>query len=190
MQRAAVSVLVTLATGGVLFAQENATGGEHGPFDTLGPWKIANTLIFAALVGYFIYKKAPAFFNARSSDILKAIQDATGLKMDADLRYSAVDRQMATLPAEMKKLRDQSAVEMGREHLRRRQETEEAIRRIEANADAQIQAFLQGGIRALRTHATDAALDLAAQRLRERAGESLSEYSLHEFTHLVEKGQN
>lgn len=189
MRRVLLSSLILLsAAGAALAAQE--TGGERGPYDTLGPWKIVNTLIFAALVGYFIYKKAPAFFSARSADIQKAIREATGLKMTADLRYSEIDRKMATLAEEVKKMRNQSDAEMALEHQRRQEETAEGVRRIQANADAQIQAFRQAGTRGLRSYATDAALDQAAKRIQERAGPDLSEDSVHEFTKLVERGRN
>jgi F0F1-type ATP synthase membrane subunit b/b' len=181
------SAFLMFAGAGGLLAHE---GGERGPFDTLGPLKIVNTLIFAAILGYFLYKKAPAFFNARSADIQKAIREATGLKMDADLRYSAIDRKMATLSEEVKRLRDESAVEMEREHRRRQQEAEEGIRRIQANANAQIEAFRQAELHSLRAYATDAALDVAATRIRERAPAVLAEDSVREFVQLVERGKN
>ncbi|MCU1292163.1 MAG: hypothetical protein JWP08_1013 [Bryobacterales bacterium] len=181
--------LLLLGSTGAVFAQESE-GGVSGPSDTLGPWKIANTVIFVAILGYFLYKKAPAFFNARSADIQRAIREATGLKMEADLRYSAMDRKMATLADEVKRLRDQSAADMEREHRRRQQETEDGIRRIQANLAAQIQAFRQAGIRSLRAQTSQAAVDLAARRLQEQAGRNVPEESMQEFIHLVEKGKS
>lgn len=176
---------LSLATASLVLGQENTSGGERGPFDTLGPLKVTNTVIFAAIVGYFIYRKAPAFFNARSADIQKAIRDATGLKMDADLRYSEIDRRMATLSEEVKRLRDEAGAEMEREYRRRQQETQEGIRRIQSNADAQIGAFRHAGVRSLQNYAADAAVDLAASRIA--AGSSLQspESFVQEFTSLV-----
>jgi F0F1-type ATP synthase membrane subunit b/b' len=183
------SMLLLLASANAAFAQESE-GGVSGPYDTLGPWKIANTIIFVAIIGYFLYKKAPAFFNARSADIQRAIRESTGLKMEADLRYSAMDRKMATLADEVKKLREQAAADMEREHHRRQQETEEGIQRIQANLTAQIQAFRQAGIRSLRNQTAQAAVNLAAQRLQEQAGPRVPDQSLNEFIHLVEKGRS
>ncbi len=190
MHRVAFLALVLLSGPAASWAQESGQSGEGGPFDTLGPWKITNTLIAAAVLGYFLYKKAPEFFNTRSADIQKAIRDATGLKMEADLRYSDIDRKMATISDEVKRLRNQAALEMERERQRRQQETEEAIRRIQANANAQIEAFRQAGTRSVRAYAADAALDLAARRIREQAISAVSEDSLHEFTQLVDRGKN
>ena len=183
------STLLFLAFASSIFAQESE-GGPSGPYDTLGPWKIANTLIFVAIFGYFLYKRAPGFFNARSSDIQRAIREATGLKMEADLRYSAMDRKMATLGDEVKRLREQAAADMEREHQRRQQETEEGIHRIQANLAAQIQAFRQAGMRSLQNRTAQAAVDLAAKRLQEQAGGNVSDDRLHEFIHLVERGKN
>src|SRR5947209_1006757 len=89
-------------------AQEHNRQQEREPENTLGPWRIANTLLFAAVFGWFLYRTAPKFFNARSADIQKAIKDATGLKIEADFRYSEVDRKMATLAEEVKRMRNAS----------------------------------------------------------------------------------
>jgi F0F1-type ATP synthase membrane subunit b/b' len=101
-----------------------------------------------------------------------------------------MDRKMATLNEEVKRLREEAATEMEREHRRRHQELEEGVHRIQANADAQIQAFRQAGIRSLQGYAAQAALDLAAKRIEEQAAGNLSEDSMQEFIHLVERGRN
>jgi len=72
-------------------------------------WHLINTALFAIGLGWAIWKMAPSFFNARSADIQRAITEATGLKMQADLRYSEIDRKMATLPDEVKRMKEQSA---------------------------------------------------------------------------------
>ena len=102
-----------------LWAQESTksdTAEQESSSDST--WKIVNFAIFAAALGFALVKYAPGFFNARSADIEKAIKDATGLKMDADFRYSEVDRKMANLAGEVDKLRAQSKAEMDREHQR------------------------------------------------------------------------
>jgi F0F1-type ATP synthase membrane subunit b/b' len=183
--RVLTALFLALPTAGLVFAQENGSGGEGGPYDTLGPLKVTNTVIFAVIIGYYIYKKAPAFFNARSADIQKAIRDATGLKMEADLRYSEIDRRMATLSDEVKRLRDEAAAEMEREYRRRQQEMQEDIRRIQLNADAQIGAFRHAGMRSLKDYAADAAIDRAARRITEATPQQAAESYVQEFTTLV-----
>jgi F-type H+-transporting ATPase subunit b len=148
-------------------------------------WKLINTAIFAALLGYMIYKSAPRFFNARSADIQRAIQEATGLKLDADLRYSEVDRKMATLAEEVKRLRAQAAAEMELEHQRMREESAHERDHIQRNVAAEVEALREQGIRQVQRLTASAALDLAEQSLRDRAAGHQNEF-LQDFIHLVE----
>lgn len=153
-------------------------------------WHLINTAIFAIGLGWAVWKMAPAFFNARSADIQRAIQEATGLKMQADLRYSEIDRKMATLPEEVKRMRDQSALEMEREHQRRQEETARELKRIEDSSAAEVEALRQEAIRAARQRTARSALQLAEERLAARVSGSSNDELLSDFIHLVERGKN
>lgn len=159
---------------------------EVKAMDAVTKWKVINTAIFVVLLGWGIAKTAPRFFNTRSADIQKAIRDATGLKMDAELRYSEVDRRMATLPEELKRLRAEAAVEMEREHARLRQETAEERERLTRNVAAEIDAFRAEGAHRVREHTVQAALALAERKLQEGAGTADDSF-FQEFLHLVER---
>jgi F-type H+-transporting ATPase subunit b len=153
-------------------------------------WKIANFAIFAGGIGYAIFKYAPTFFNTRSSDIQKAIQEATGLKMDADLRYSEIDRRMANLAVEVGKLRAEARAEMDREHARMKAQTQEEIAYIQRTSAAEIEALRGEGADQLRVHATHQALALAESRLRERLASADQNDLFADFVNLVERGKN
>jgi F0F1-type ATP synthase membrane subunit b/b' len=167
------------------FAQESEPQG----LDKVTVWKVANTLIFAAALGYLIAKTAPRFFNARSAEIQKAIQDATGLKIEAEFRSSEIDRKMATLAAEVNKLREQSAAEMEREHARMRKDTAVEIEHIHRNVAAEIEAFRFGAIRQVREHTAQLALELAERRLASQLSSGDQEEMVRDFVHLVERGR-
>ncbi len=152
--------------------------------------KIVNTVLFAIGLGYLVWKYAPAFFNARSADIQKAIQDAMGLKIEAEFRYSEIDRKMATLAEEVKKLRAQSAAEMEREHERLRHETEIEIGHIHHNVLAEIEAFRMEGTRQVSRHTAELALTLAERQLQNRFASGEPDEILQDFVHLVERGRN
>jgi F-type H+-transporting ATPase subunit b len=184
--RFGLAILVLLASVSQAAAQEAGQGSA----DNLGPWKITNTILFAIGLGFLIAKYAPAFFNARSADIQKAIKDATGLKMDADLRYSEIDRKMATLAEEIARIRDQARIDMEREHARVRQETEQGIHRIQQNVAAEIEAFRQEGMRKVRQQTAQTALTVAEQQLRNRLAATTPDDLIHEFVALVERGNN
>jgi F-type H+-transporting ATPase subunit b len=171
------------------YGQENSSQRQEEPENTLGPWRIANTLLFAAVLGYFLYRSAPKFFNARTADIQKAIKDATGLKIEADFRYSEVDRKIATLGEEIKRLREESAQELEREHQRMQRETEGEAARLRQNLANEIEAFQKQGVRQIRQATTQAAVARAEQRLRERLGNAEPDQLVQDFVQVVEKGR-
>jgi len=182
-------LLFVLASLSVLHAQEPANGEPIGEEDNT-IWKIANFAIFAGGIGYAIFKFAPQFFNARSADIQKAIREATGLKLTADLRYSEIDRKMANLSSEVGKLRSESQAEMEREHARMIAQTQEEIAYIQRSTAAEVDALRGEGADKLRVHATQQALALAESRLRARFAASDQKDLVNDFVRLVERGQN
>ncbi len=183
------AALLLLAIAVPAFAQETAAQ-ETAALDVVTRWKIINALIFVAGLGWAIWKYAPAFFNARSAEIQKAIQDATGLKIQADFRYSEIDRKMAGLADEIRRLRHQAGIELERDHARFRQETAIEIQHIQHNLIAEIEAFRQEGIRKLREHTAQVALGLAEWQFKERFQAGEPEDMFGEFIHLVESGKN
>ena len=164
--------------------------GEPSGLDAVTRWKWANTLIFAAALGYLIAKTAPRFFNARSFEIQKAIKDATGLKIEAEFRSSEIDRKMATLSEEVNRLKAVSAAEMEREHQRIRRDTEAEIAHIQHHIEAEMNAFRSIGVRQIRQHTANLALDLAERRLGERLSGSNQDALLQDFVHLVDRSNN
>jgi F-type H+-transporting ATPase subunit b len=158
--------------------------------DEVTKWKIINFAIFIIALGYAFIKLAPRFFNARSADIQKAIKNATGLKMDADFRYSEIDRKMANLAAEVERLRAESKAEMQREHERFRRETTEEVERIRHHATADIDALRAEGAGHVRQHTAQLAFALAERRLRDRFAASEPEDMLRDFANLVAGGKN
>lgn len=170
------------------FAQE--TPEETVILDAVTRWKIINTALFLIAFGYLIAKFAPRFFNARSADIQKAIQDATGLRIEAEFRYSEIDRKMATLPDEIKRMREQSAAEMERAHQRFRHETELEIAHIRRNSQAEVEALRKEGADQVRRHTAQLALLSAERRLRDRFTSEDPAPLIGDFIRLVERGRN
>jgi F-type H+-transporting ATPase subunit b len=154
------------------------------------PWALINFLIFAVLLGYALVKLGPGFFNARSADIQKAIKDATGLKIDADFRYSEIDKKMANLPAEVERLKAEARRNMQRVHEHLLEETREEEEHIRASAAAEIEALHKEGMQQVRLTASQRAFGLAEKRLMERFASSDSDDMLRDFANLVERGKN
>jgi F-type H+-transporting ATPase subunit b len=154
------------------------------------PWSLVNFAIFAVLFGYGLAKFGPRFFNARSADIQKAIKDATGLKIEADFRYSEIDKRMANLPAEVERLKAEARSNMQRVHERLLEETRDEEARIRTSTAAEIEALRGEGIQQVRLTAAQRAFGLAEKRLTERFASGDSEDMLHDFAELVERGKN
>ena len=54
-------------------------------------WKWANFIILAGVLGYFVYKKAGAFFRSRTETIRQGIEEADRLRRDAERRVQPVE---------------------------------------------------------------------------------------------------
>ena len=194
-------LVLTLAAAVVLFCvdaprlrAQNANGQKASQQDAAQeqsefPWHLINSAIFAVALGYGIWKYSPAFFNARSEDIQKAIKDATGLKLQADFRHSEIDRKMATLPDEIRRMREESRVAMDREHQRRRDETQRELQHIQDSMTAEIAAANDDATRQIRRRTAALAIDSAERRLRERGPGGTGTDLVGDFIRLVERGK-
>ena len=179
-----------LLLGGAIHAHAQETAQETAALDRVGRWKIINTAIFVAGLAWFLAKYSPRFFNARSADIQKAIKDATGLKIEADFRYSEIDKKMASLPQEVERLKAEGRAEMDREHDRIRRETEAEVERIRANADNEIDALRKDATGRVQLHTAQLALGLAERRLQDRFSQGEPGDLIDDFIRLVERGKN
>lgn len=191
-QKRAIQLLLCaslLCVAGTVRAQETGAA-EQNQQEKSEPegqmtWKVVNTAIFAVLLGWGVAKTAPGFFNARSADIQKAIKEATGLKIDADFRYSAIDRKMATLGDEINRLRGEWEIAQEHELKRILAETQAERERIRHHVQAEIEGFRAENTLHLRQHTARAALKLTEQRLQE-LGPSQEEPLLGDLIRLVE----
>jgi len=169
---------------------QDSQAQETAQLDRVGPWKLINTGIFVALLAWFLAKKGPQFFNARSADIQKAIKDSTGLKIEADFRYSDIDKKMASLAAEVEKIRQQARLEMEREHERVRQQTEFELAHIHNNAANEVDALRQEASNRVQLHTAQIAIGLAERRLLDRLAQGEPQSFLGDFIRLVNRGKN
>jgi F0F1-type ATP synthase membrane subunit b/b' len=146
---------------------EKAERIEEAETEKLAGWKWLNFGLLALGLGYLFVKKAPAFFNARTEEIQKAIKDATGLKLDAEFRSSEIDKRMATLAQEVQKLREAARADMDREGGRIDEETRVALQRLHDHTQREIESLQQQTALAMREHAIRLATDLAISDLRD-----------------------
>ena len=133
---------------------DSSSSSESGGGENLG-LKWFNFAVLAIGLGYLVAKHAPAFFNARTEAIQKAIQDATGLKLDADFRSSEIDRKMATLGAEISKLRSEGEAEMRAEEQRLTKETGQSLAQIQRHEAQEIASLEHNARLELNRHTAE-----------------------------------
>jgi F-type H+-transporting ATPase subunit b len=164
-------------------SQELASEDEEA---ALHRWKVINSGIFFLLIGFAVIKFAPKFFQARSLDIQKAIKDATGLKIDADFRYSEIDKRMSNLPAEVERMKAEATAEMEREHQRLQRYTAEELEHIQQTTQTEIEFLRAEGAGQVKQHTAQLALALAERRLQSYFAQDDDRNNVREFASLVE----
>lgn len=164
-RRLPLFLLASFLFGSVIcFAQEK--GGESG--DTLVVWRWANFAILAAGLAYLLAKNLPPFFSSRTSAIQREIAEAQKLKQESEQRAAAILQRISSLSADIEAFRVQSRAEMEREGERIREEGAAHIRKLNEQAQTEIESAGKTARRELRAYAADLALDLAGKRIRER----------------------
>jgi F-type H+-transporting ATPase subunit b len=184
-------LFVGLSTAPRALAQETPSQRE-ADIDQEGDlmkWKLINTGIFALLLGYGVMTLAPRFFQARSLDIQKAIKDATGLKIEADFRYSEIDKKMSNLSGEVDRMKAEAAAEMEREHDRLKRETAQEIEHLDRNAEFEIDSLRAEGALQVKRHTAQLALALAERRLQSHFAQNDAQNNVREFVSLVGAGK-
>lgn len=131
-------------------------------------WKWANFAILAGVLGWLISKNAGPFFRSRSEAIASGIAEATKTRQEAEARAAEIERKVSNLTAEVEQLRKQSHEEIAREGERVRLETEAQIRKVQAQAQAEIASAAKHASHDLKAYSAQLALKLAEQQIRER----------------------
>jgi F0F1-type ATP synthase membrane subunit b/b' len=184
--------LFCAATLAPLHARQIAKGSEQleeAENEKNAGWKWVNFGLLVLGLGYLAAKNAPAFFNARSEEIQKAIKDATGLKVDADFRSSEIDRRMATLGEEVQKLRSAAKTAMEREGARIEEETRVTLQRIHEHTLREIESLQRQTALAVREHAIQLATELAITELREHPEQIRQDELIRSFSQNILKEQ-
>jgi F-type H+-transporting ATPase subunit b len=161
MRRLAFLLLFCCA---ILAAEEQ----NAGPAEPSMTWKVVNFVILAAGLGYLMGKNLPGFFHSRTSSIQEGIAEAQKVKADAERRAAEVEQRVSRLGADIEAFRAQSRAEMEKESERIRLETAASIRKLEQQAQVEIESAGKNARRELKTYAANLALDLAEQRVRAR----------------------
>ncbi len=148
---------------------QHDTAGEHGGAEHGGLsgllWPVANFIVLAGALYYFLGTPFTDYLAGRSSQIRKDLLDAAELNRTATAQLADVDRKMKALPAELDALKARGAQEIAAEEDRIASAAAADRARLLTQTRREIEVRLQAAQRELSDHAAELALNLAKQRL-------------------------
>jgi F-type H+-transporting ATPase subunit b len=126
---------------------------------------VANFLVLAALVGWFLLKTLPKTFRDRNTSIQKNLVDARTATEEASARLRSVEERLSKLDEQIAALRTQADKDSALDEQRIKASIEEDKRKILEAAEQEIAAATALAHRQIRQYAAELAIDQAARKL-------------------------
>jgi F-type H+-transporting ATPase subunit b len=126
---------------------------------------VANFVVLAALVGWFLAKTLPKTFRDRNSTIQKSLVDARTATEEASARLSTVEERLSKLDDQIAALRAQADKDSALDEQRIKASVEDEKQKILAAAEQEITAATTLAQRQLQQYAAELAIDQAARKL-------------------------
>jgi F-type H+-transporting ATPase subunit b len=126
---------------------------------------VANFLVLAALVGWFLAKTLPKTFRNRNSAIQKHLVDARTATEEANARLNSVEERLRKLDDQIAALRAQADKDSALDEQRIKASVEDDKQKILAAAEQEIAAATSLARRQIQQFAAELAIDQAARKL-------------------------
>ncbi len=126
---------------------------------------VANFLVLAVLVGWFLLKTLPKTFRDRTSAIQKDLVDARTATEEASARLSGVEDRLSKLDEQIAAMRAQAEKDSALDEQRIKASVEEDKQKALAAAEQEIVAATALAQRQLQQYAAELAIDQAARKL-------------------------
>jgi F-type H+-transporting ATPase subunit b len=126
---------------------------------------VANFIVLAALVGWFLLKTLPKTFRDRNTSIQKNLVDARTATEEASARLNSVEERLSKLDEQIAALRAQADKDSALDEQRIKASIEEDKRKIVAAAEQEIVAATALAQRQIQQYAAELAIDQAARKL-------------------------
>ncbi|WP_260177589.1 ATP synthase F0 subunit B [Tunturibacter empetritectus] len=126
---------------------------------------VANFVVLAALVGWFLAKTLPKTFRNRNTSIQKQLVDARTATEDANARLSSVEDRLSKLDGQIAAMRSQSEKDSALDEQRIAASVEEEKQKILAAAEQEITAATALAQRQIQQYAAELAIEQAARKL-------------------------
>lgn len=179
----AFALCVPLGLAGA--ARAAGGGGENAMGDLF--WRLFNFSLLAGVLFYFARKPARDFFATRRASIESQLSEAAELQLRAERQHALLEGQLAELERERETIREGARERAEREAEQILADARAAADRIQRDAAAAIDHELRRGKASLREEASDLAVSLAADLLREQVGPEDRRRLVDEFIQSVEE---
>ena len=126
---------------------------------------VANFVVLAALVGWFLIKTLPKVFRNRNTAIQKHLVDARTATEEASARLNSVEDRLSKLDEQIAAMRAQSEKDSAADEQRIKAGVEDEKQKILAAAEQEIAAATTLARRQIQQYAAELAIDQAARKL-------------------------
>jgi len=176
------AIMVTIAT--VSFASE---AGGHEAITFMGDWlpRLVNFSIIAGVVVYFLRKPVRDFFAGRTTEIAKAIQEATEARERAVAALAEMERKIKDMEAETARMVADAQVRGEKDKLALIEEGRKVAQEVQVQVKLGIEIEVQKAKAALATEASLLSLELAEGRIKEKINSQDHERIVKEYVAKV-----
>lgn len=168
-----------------------AEGGDSAADSTIGwVFRWLNFIVVFGGGGYFLAKKAPAFFRGRAETIVSAITEASRVKKEAERRRKEAETRLAGLEQEIAEMRATALRDAQADAERIRALAREEEKKIALAGDGEILAAERGARLELQASGAGLAIERAEAQLRKEITPSADAALFRGFVAQLEGSTN
>lgn len=148
-------------------AAVRALGAKLGmnPEQAATAFTVANFVVLAILVGWFLLKTLPKTFRDRNTRIQKHLVDARTATEEASARLNSVESRLSKLDEQIAAMRTQAEKDSALDEQRIKASVEDEKQKILSAAEQEISAATVQARRQLQQYAAELAIEQAARKL-------------------------
>jgi F-type H+-transporting ATPase subunit b len=172
-----------------------AIGAKLGmsPEQAATAFTVANFIVLALLIGWFLIKNLPKTFRDRNSAIQKYLVDARSATEEAKTRLKGVEDRLSKLDELIAGMRAQAEKDALTDEQRIKASVEEEKKKILASAEQEIASATVSAQRQIQQYAAELAIDQAARKLVISAEADrllIQDFARRLTSHDAKEGQN
>ena len=129
-------------------------------------WPVANFIIFAGILYYFLNKPLAEYLATRSTTIRKDLVEAAELSASAKAQLASVEQKLQALPGELSALRARGAAEIAAEEKRIAAQAAAERERLVEQTRREIDLQVRNAKHEILEHAANLSVQLATEKIK------------------------